>query len=97
MRINRDNPTMANHMMLAYREIIRNFRRSSRWELAGVAYKAAMNYSKTNPTVFSPDLFDPLLDEPVEVVTPEGIQPAQFWPKPPLSAYGIKQFMDKKP
>jgi tetratricopeptide (TPR) repeat protein len=69
VKLNEQNPLMYQQMYESYRDLVRMFRRSRKWELAAQARRAAVEVYH-----FDPKLFDPLFDEPVEFVTPQGVQ-----------------------
>jgi tetratricopeptide (TPR) repeat protein len=67
------HPVARDHLMLAYRDFVRIFRRAHRWQAAEDARKAAVEMYKMPAVVFE-DVFK----EPVNVVTPDGILFDQF-------------------
>lgn len=71
-KLNLSHPVVREQMVSAYRDFIRGFRRARRPQMAEEARKVAIQRYD-----FPRSLFDPLFNEPIPIVTPDGfIYPA---------------------
>jgi hypothetical protein len=67
------NAMVQEDMLMAYRELIRTMRRALRMDLAYLYRNQAIELYK-----YPVEAIDPLFKEPIEIVTPDGIQFNQF-------------------
>ncbi|WP_428937262.1 tetratricopeptide repeat protein [Fontivita pretiosa] len=68
-KLNVSHPMVREHLCNAYREFVRVFRQAKRWQMAEDARKVAVDRYQ-----FPRSLFDPLFEEKVLPVTPQGVQ-----------------------
>jgi tetratricopeptide (TPR) repeat protein len=68
-KLNLSHSIVRENLCQAYREFIRIFRRARRWQMAEEARKIAVERYQ-----YPRSLFDPLFDEPIQQVTPDGVQ-----------------------
>jgi hypothetical protein len=69
VKLNVSNPLVRMHLCSAYRDFIRILRNARKFDLAVEARKSAVDKYG-----FPASLFDPLFDEPLYPVTPDGVQ-----------------------